>query len=368
MTITPLSGDIMPNEGIQSSRLVHLDGLRTIAFLSVFLHHSLSMPLLWAGVDLFFVLSGFLITGILFKMRESSSYFKTFYYRRFLRIFPPYYLILFLVFLFLDAKWEQHWLWYVLYLSNFQDAFVGNGFHMLDPMWSLAIEEQFYIIWPLLVYYLGQKGVWRLSAFLVVVTPLARGILTIYWHDFKPVYHLLFTRADLLAAGALLAILWQRSPTLFRRFSQWAPIFSLICLMFFAYLAKLFPDFKTSANSLLFNTVGYSLIGGIMVGFVAYCIPFRDNMFFKILSNRVMVYLGTISYMMYLSHQILLDLVRKLGLPSTLNSVVALIAIVAWSALSWHMFEKPLQALKDKLKYAKGTIQPVMVCKERIVE
>jgi peptidoglycan/LPS O-acetylase OafA/YrhL len=333
-------------------RLVQLDGLRALAFLAVFLHHSLDVPMLWAGVDLFFVLSGFLITGILLRASKSSNYFTTFYYRRFLRIFPPYYLTLLLVFLFFDSHWTKHVFWYAFYLSNFHDAFTGESFHLLSPMWSLALEEQFYILWPLLVYYLGQKGLWRLAIVLVLATPALRAILTEYSHNYMLVYRLLITRVDLLAAGAILAILWQRSPTLFRRLSVAGPFLSLFALLIFGYFAWSFADFRTTANSVLFNSWGYSLVGVIMFGIVAYCIPHRDNPLGRFLSSRVMGYLGTISYTMYLSHQMILDLVKHLGLPALLSVGTALLGVVLWSALSWHTIEKPLQSLKNKRVYA----------------
>ena len=139
-----------------TTRLHQLDGLRAFAFLAVFAHHALGAPLLWAGVDLFFVLSGFLITAILVKQQGSKSFFRSFYSRRFLRIFPAYYLVLAVTFALFDAQWREHWYWYVFYISNIQDAFVSMGSPLLTPMWSLAVEAQFYVLWPLLAFFLGR--------------------------------------------------------------------------------------------------------------------------------------------------------------------------------------------------------------------
>jgi peptidoglycan/LPS O-acetylase OafA/YrhL len=334
-------------------RLIQLDGLRTFAFLCVFVHHSLHVPLLWCGVDLFFVLSGFLITGILLKQRSSENYFKNFYYRRFLRIFPPYYLVLAITFIFLDQSWQDNWYWYVLYLSNFQDAFIGGGIHALSPMWSLAVEEQFYLLWPLLVYFLGRKGMWRFSISLLLIAPLLRFGLTFITKTHFPIYMLLPTRVDLLAWGAVLVMLRYNSAEKFRRLSDYGPYLSALSLILFFIITKMNPGFRTGNNNVLFNTVGYSLIGTMMVGIVAYCAILRDNWFFKILCNRILTYLGTVSYMMYLSHQMVLSQVDKFGLSNPVTALIAFLVTLMVSMLSWHLFEKPILMLKERLKNSK---------------
>src|SRR5687767_2907742 len=157
-----------------------LDGLRGIAIILVMLHHftyyrpnsgidaQIASVLFfgWAGVDLFFVLSGFLITGILLDTRDSKRYFSTFYARRTLRIFPLYYLVLLLAFVVLPKFPALHPVllgqvgpvdlppqWpYWLYLTNFSIADGGWVHGWVDVAWSLAIEEQFYLVWPLMIW------------------------------------------------------------------------------------------------------------------------------------------------------------------------------------------------------------------------
>ena len=152
-------------------RIPQLDAVRGLAILVVMMHNiSLKYPLLhsqqlfnngWMGVDLFFVLSGFLITGILVDTNRSDSYFKNFYVRRCLRIWPLYYSLLFFMFVivrFLSRSQFQivlqtssPWWAFPLYLQNFLLPISTNAAGPLGVTWSLAIEEQFYLIWPLLL-------------------------------------------------------------------------------------------------------------------------------------------------------------------------------------------------------------------------
>ena len=173
-----------------------LDGLRGLAVLMVVLAHATlfgaertkldsllqALPSLgWSGVDLFFVLSGFLITRILLATRDSSSYYGTFWARRALRIFPLYYLVLAFFLLIaprvpalaeLDRLWRAgahpQGLWYWLYLSNWKVAFSGWDAQSLSIVWSLAIEEQFYIVFPLFLTGLLWMKRFRITVFFVL--------------------------------------------------------------------------------------------------------------------------------------------------------------------------------------------------------
>jgi len=332
-------------------RLKQLDGLRAFAFLAVFAHHAVGAPLLWAGVDLFFVLSGFLITGILLRQRGTENFFGAFYYRRLLRIFPAYYLVLAVAFAFFDAEWRQHWYWYAFYISNIQDAFVGRGSAVLIPMWSLAVEEQFYVVWPLLVFCLGQKGMWRLSWGLLLAAPFIRWVLTVSFDDFRPVYALLPSRIDLLAAGALMAIARMRDRDRFDAVARHGFWVAILGGVLFVGLAVLVPEFRTSQNSILFNVVGYSLVGLVMVGIVGWVVAARPgSALHRLLTTRVLVYLGTISYMMYLCHHlVILELDHWLELPRLLNAALSLLFVVAISSASWFLIEKPLTRYKDRV-------------------
>ncbi|NQV27245.1 MAG: acyltransferase, partial [Rhodopirellula sp.] len=207
-----------------------LDGVRGIAILMVMSHHftiigsanpvekavSGVLQLGWAGVDLFFVLSGYLITGILLDSKRSPHYYRNFYARRVLRIFPLYYAVVLLTFLVLPrldgslaqilSNTEGSIGWYITYLSNFAMS-RGNhfGYGMLNVTWSLAIEEQFYLVWPLFVCVMRPQTLLRLCLSLIVGAPLLRLSLVLQSASWVTVYTMPFCRIDALAFGALVA-------------------------------------------------------------------------------------------------------------------------------------------------------------------
>lgn len=333
------------------SRLVHLDGLRAFAFLSVFLHHTFHVPLTWAGVDLFFVLSGFLITGILVRQDRAAGFFSTFYSRRFIRILPPYYLCVLIAYVFFNPEGKTDWGWYAAFLSNFADALSDRtiGLRVLVPMWSLAVEEQFYLVWPLLVFFLGERRLWSISIGLVVAAPLFRWAVTLHANTYMAVYELAITRIDLLAGGSLLALWPRRFP---EHASRWAPhgwVLSAAAATVFAVCAIAFSDFRTGLNSVVFNTVGYSLVAAMMIGLVSTLTMPRRTWAEQLLSARPLVYLGSISYTMYLVHEMAISTAQRVGLTGFWMAISALLGSVAVAAVSWRYFERPLQLLKERM-------------------
>lgn len=218
-------------------RVPELDGLRGLAILVVILGHYINVPapklvakvlstsaaLSWSGVDLFFVLSGFLIGGILLDVRESGNYFQVFYARRFFRIFPVYYawLILYVLLLVFGRSFLQSHMasgivptlgfetWsHFLYLQNFVSGnYVAISEWCLGATWSLAVEEQFYLIAPLAVRFLNCRTLtWSL-----VATVAAAPLIRLFVRSQIPsgpdlAYTLMFCRADALALGMLVAI------------------------------------------------------------------------------------------------------------------------------------------------------------------
>jgi peptidoglycan/LPS O-acetylase OafA/YrhL len=164
----------------------------------------------WLGVDLFFVLSGFLITSILLRARDTENYYKVFYARRALRILPLYYLALTLSLL----TTRDHYtfpgqLWFWLNLSNLATAFNPMLIPWLSHYWSLAVEEQFYLIFPAVVRRVRPAALFNLCIFLIVSLLLVRNIpvvqtLNLHWSNL--LYRLTPFRADTLCGGALLAV------------------------------------------------------------------------------------------------------------------------------------------------------------------
>jgi len=210
------------------SRIPELDGVRAIAIWGVLLGHifygwkvsgfepipGFVMQVIghgWLGVDLFFILSGFLITGILLDTRDKPRFFRNFYARRFLRIMPLYFCVVFVFFIF----YSQSKSYFIL--STFFAANLANMFHVGVPhgpgvLWSLAVEEHFYLLWPLLVWVLNRRMLAALAICIIVLTPIARGIAVVYGLPVDAaVYSYSWFRFDGLALGALLA-LWVRSP------------------------------------------------------------------------------------------------------------------------------------------------------------
>src|SRR5664279_1779381 len=276
-------------------RIRQLDGVRAIAIIAVFIHHSLKVKLLWMGVDLFFVLSGFLITGVLLDAKRHSiaGFFAHFYSRRARRILAPYLLLLCLVTILFGAGWTQHWYFYIL-LTNFLDPLQIPHPAAFTPLWSLAVEEQFYLVWPFAVYYLNRRHVRYLCVFLIVLAPLLRGVL----HFQQPwsVYMLTPFRMDLLATGGLLCLAWRSRRETIQR---WGTIVGAILV--FIGLAGLSVlghfSLSTYSNTRTGNVFIYECCLVVSLGVILYALAGRSVGW---LQSKPMTYIGQISYSMYL--------------------------------------------------------------------
>jgi peptidoglycan/LPS O-acetylase OafA/YrhL len=190
-------------------RIPQLDGVRALAILAVFFHHAFHLKLLWMGVDVFFVLSGFLITGVLrgAKHRSLSGFFAHFYSQRGRRILAPYLLWLVVASLLFGVAWAKHWYLYILLTNLLLPLHIPRPI-AFDPLWSLAVEEQFYLVWPFAVYFLSERRLRWLALALIAGAPVLRG--TLHFQQHWPIYTLTPFRMDLLAAGALLWLEWER--------------------------------------------------------------------------------------------------------------------------------------------------------------
>jgi len=221
------------------SRVPELDGIRAIAIWMVLVAHifegwpaaegtfqripGFMMQAIrhgWLGVDLFFILSGFLITGILLDSRAKPKYFRNFYARRFLRIMPLYFAVV-LAFSLGYARYRSY-----LVLSAFFAANLAHMFNIAVPhgpgaLWSLAVEEHFYLLWPSIINWFDRKKLCILAVSIVVLTPLARGVAVAHGMEVDAaVYCYSWFRFDGLALGSLLA-LWIRSPYYTQKNSYW---------------------------------------------------------------------------------------------------------------------------------------------------
>jgi peptidoglycan/LPS O-acetylase OafA/YrhL len=267
--------------------LIALDGIRGLAILAVMGHHSFwlilstaapqlfvkwILSLGWAGVDLFFVLSGFLITGILLDTRPAVNYFQSFYARRALRIFPLYAAFLCIALTVFPVIVARDWLpapgdrWlYLCYLTNWLALWKGPWRHsVVAHLWSLAVEEQFYLCWPLVVWVLRPQTL--LPAVLAAEAAAIGG--RIWWvlgHGASQAVSLAtVTRMDGLLLGAACAILI-RHVRLFTHFTGWAPWIAAAGLYLYAALALRFP------GSEAFNQIaGIPLLAACFALFLLY--------------------------------------------------------------------------------------------------
>lgn len=335
-------------------KIPELDSVRGIAVLWVLLHNTDIYPSLhldwmaangWMGVDLFFVLSGFLITGILLDSKRSDGYFRNFYARRCLRIWPLYYSALIFMFVIVPIlrPSEAHtifetrsspWWSYPIFLQNFLVPIPTMATGLLGVTWSLAVEEQFYLVWPVVVRFCSENQIRRIAIAIILFSPLLRLYLSTRQVN---IYSNTFCRLDGLMAGALLATAIRSRDFIAPRYTRYAWIGFLL----------------SGALALAIETdharwIVFSFTALASVSFV-YLVLFSSQRWLKvILGNRFLVYTGTISYGMYLLQKIPLDAVKSfhfeqhqfLALPIT----VAVTYVLA--AASWKFLEKPFLNLK----------------------
>jgi peptidoglycan/LPS O-acetylase OafA/YrhL len=319
-------------------RIPQLDGVRALAILAVFFHHAFRLKLMWMGVDLFFVLSGFLITGVLMGAKHHSlkGFFTHFYSRRARRILPPYLLWLVVASFLFGAAWMRHWYFYLLLTNLLLPLHIPRPV-AFDPLWSLAVEEQFYLAWPFAVYYLSERWLRRLALLLVLVAPLLRAAFHFQQH--WPIYTLTPFRMDLLAAGALLWMECRRNRARIER--RGAAIGALLAVAGLAGLGLL-ARFRISTfdNTRAGNALIYECSLLICAGFILYALSGKYVGWLRV---RPLTYLGQISYSMYLVHLGFLSLIPA-RLPTPVAAALGLLATIAYAAASWHWMEGPLLA------------------------
>lgn len=376
----------MPADKSLAERVSELDGMRGLAILLVLIYHVLRLnpvpmqgaifngllrfaEMGWAGVDVFFVLSGFLITSILLRTKKQPGYFKKFYARRILRIFPLYYTTITLIFIAMPLISPEQteitratWPWYYLYLQNW-----GNALNLIPTIfaigatWSLAIEEQFYLFWPSVVYWLENKKLAWAAGLLALFSLGLRLLIVKRFRKLldynKFFYFATITRLDSLLLGALIALAFQ-SETL----KKWlkplaAPVFAL-SLGLIIYFASRRPDSPLVDNYLMY-TYGYSVIALASAALIVMLTTYAESnplrAFFRAAALR---FLGKYSYAIYLFHMLPLLIFQRLfaesqGLTAwlTFNALTPLVTILL-ALLSWNLLETRMLALKKYFEYA----------------
>ena len=341
-------------------RLPELDGIRAIAILAVLANHFFSnertQPAAgalhgvgaavyavaahgWLGVDLFFVLSGFLITGILLDTRGRAAYFHDFWLRRALRILP----LVFTVVGVLTVIFRPNWLYVLMafFFASDLARLIGLGNQAMGPLWSLAVEEQFYLIWPFLVLALRPRALAIVALVLIVAEPIARvltnGPLDLPWF-----------RLDGLAMGALIAI-FARS----RHFSRAAAMGAVWAAIVAAGALLVIDARLHSASYGLVITEANLLFAAAIVRVLA--VP--GARWLAPLRSRTARFIADTSFCAYLIHVPLLELARHWGagsayenpfLAAAVQAGVAIPLTFAVAALSRRYLELPFLRLKDR--------------------
>jgi peptidoglycan/LPS O-acetylase OafA/YrhL len=335
------------------ARMIQLDSLRALAVGSVMLYHFYDasilarfLPLGSAGVRLFFVISGFLITGILMKGRPTAEFVAGFYLRRAMRLFPLYYLVVAVLFIVSDDA-RAHWLAYSSYGVNFCIA-AEHRWCVAAHFWSLAVEEQFYLLWPFAVLLLDGRRLAQLCIGLVIAALAYRIAAVLVEGDRYAAYVLLPGQVDALAGGALLACA-ARIPAGYARWFGPVALLSLVATVMLHRIGGVVLNYGV-IPSIALPALCFLVYGGAR-GFRG--VPGA------VLDNRVLRYLGTISYGIYVIHYFMPDVLPSLpmldayGRAAIYGGVTVLLA-----ALSWRVFEQPINRMRERVEIARLARKP----------
>jgi len=372
---------------MQRGHIPALDGLRGLAILLVSLYRFTTQSpgstgedaifgfdIGQRGVDLFFVLSGFLITGILFDTKGDERFFRNFYMRRTLRIFPLYYAALLLV-LWMAPAWgfrgqavsdpleHQSWLWF--YGANIFVGWHGEwGLGCLNHFWSLCVEEHFYLVWPLVIFSTSRKSALWICGALILCTPLARAAWLVAGGNGIAAEVFTPFRLDALAVGAWLSLM-VRSPGGEAKVSRWAGPVAIATGL--ALLPTIFPERRLLC---LPDTIFAIFFGAMLILAVKTrsANAYVSMVWNKFCNLRVLRFFGKFSYGMYVFQNLLIPvcalwftaasltaLTGSAAIGHGLYVVLMFAATVLVSLFSWHFFEKHFLSLK---KYFEHPTEP----------
>lgn len=353
-----------------------LDGLRALAVFGVLVEHYLPKGHFiraiasWGeiGVQLFFTLSGFLITAILLRCRDHIDQdnqglgftLKRFYIRRTLRIFPLFYVAIAVLAVLNIGEVRETIFWHVTYLSNVGMSLEGRGFGHSTHFWSLAVEEQFYLFWPLMVLAIPERWLVKTIFVLIIIGPLSRLGISLTDLPWVARSWLPMTCFDSLLFGALLAV-YQTDDTKAKQLRQLTRL-------------GLFVGIPLSLATIALRhweplgSAAHLLVGRTVQGLAAVWLIHRTSQGFsgaagKLLSHRVPIYLGSISYGIYVIHHFTPDFTAAVGLddsaPLAVRFVIWTLVTIALASLSWHFFEKPINQLKARYPYKREASNPI---------
>lgn len=324
----------------------------------------------WIGVDLFFVISGFLITLILIRVREEVSSSLVFWGRRALRILPL--AVLYLVVLFALIRLGDPlemlprfdgWAWYALYLGNIHIAMYGWQPLAIMILWSLAIEEQFYLVWPFLVRMCNAHHILWWSIGFIAMAPFIRA-LTLSVADYPATYVFTFCRLDALAAGAVIAVLYSsrdwREQMIASCKKLAAPALAVIMITLLVPFSPSLPQ----TRPWLFSVFGYSWLAVSFAILLAASLDAQGPI--KILlTSRILKFLGRRCYGLYLWHVlaagIIIAALQQWQIGFYAHVLLWLATLLMMASGSWLVYEQPILRLKRFLPYAQAQSSVVEV-------
>jgi peptidoglycan/LPS O-acetylase OafA/YrhL len=361
--------------------MIQLDSLRAIAVINVmFVHFTpANVPNSFAstlnpiydwfpGVPLFFVLSGFLITGILLRLRDDASSnqqniastLRTFYIRRFLRIFPLYYLTLFVTAI-IFKQVRNIFFWHLTYTTNIMVFLRGSFDETSTHLWSLSVEEQFYIVWPFVIFLIPKKCLFTSILATIILAVASRFGCYFVGLNAAQITCFPLTYYDSLGLGALLALFthhqncFQREQRSLCNFGIWVcfPV-----LIFFAFFQEI--DTLHLPNINLFNLlIKPTILAFFYVWLINRAATGFGGLIGKFLELKLLVFIGKISYGLYVIHYFMIPLLGKLFWYFDLTHKMSVSAVIllnigvtfALAIPSWFWFEKPINDLKHRFSY-----------------
>lgn len=354
-----------------------LDGVRAVAIILVMLfHYYYLLEVGWIGVQLFFVLSGYLITTILLKDKdqEKGFYLKRFYWRRALRIFPLYYAylgIFFLAFLFYGYPAFFPDLAPFLFSYTYNIYPLVHNFE-LNPVfthfWSLSVEEQFYLFWPFVIYHLNRKQLRIALSLVILLSPLVRFLFgewlfylnTEHKDIGQIIYRLTLSHIDAFAFGALIPVFKLDKVSTERIGYIIAPFAFFLLLGYFNYTtmndSKVGPSSLGYPNGSLYNfqhVWSYTVINAASLSFILSVLVLNNRCLVRALfGNSMLVEIGKISYGMYIYHWVILSFIKSYAIQYISNGLVLFLSyflitfIISW--LSYYLFELIFIKMKNK--------------------
>ncbi|MFT4153049.1 acyltransferase family protein [Parafilimonas sp.] len=387
---------IFQNIHINYGRKNHIpafDGVRGASIIVVTLYHYFLLPYAaWFSMESFFVLSGFLITGILLDIRERKNFFKNYLARRMLRILPLYYGLLIIAFfivpLFVSKEslapfslYYHHQEYFWIYLQNwlllYNEAGLKGVSRIMLHLWSLAIEEQFYIVWPLLVLIFNRKVFTKIIAGIILFSITLKCYFHFSGYPWQENYFNTFCRLDSLSMGGLIAVC-VRDKSFIPFLNKTAPyIFKLLGAVLLIAILIYRPRMP---GERFLEPLGTTLFAILFAGMLLYCLSdHKRNYVKRFLELRLFTFLGKYSYSLYIFHVPILVLIRhrltallqehiKGGAAFLLSSIICLTFTFLFSRFTWIAIEKPALKLKKFFKYADEKTEPLSVVRPAATE